>query len=170
MALRTLTTIAAGPIVSADDSGKLVSAIHANDRMIMEVALGDEVWGLASSGTARVLETISSAKGSVDPRDVNLNSGSALLQKAGRLHQALAGSLLLRLEPDALRTKTQLIPEGEPVRFFSANDLDKSVRSRDMSAPPTEDAATPLARSSRGARALLMMVGHPHRHDGAWSS
>lgn len=49
----------------------------------------------------------------------DLTGGSRIVASEAELAQAVAGSQLLRLDPDALRQPTQLIPEGAPVRLMN---------------------------------------------------
>jgi ABC-type Mn2+/Zn2+ transport system ATPase subunit len=120
MALRILTTFATGAIGAADDSAKQGAAIGLNPRLVLEATVGDETWRLTSTGPGALAEeTLSSGERS-GPRQMNYNQGSTILPTAESLRSGLAGSLLLRLEPDALRMPTPLIPEGQPLRFMNA--------------------------------------------------
>ena len=121
MALRTLTTVAAGHLGAADDSGKLDHAMTVNDGFSFEVGLGPEKWRFSSSPGGGLEEEFvpRHPEGS---RAVMTNYGSVLL----RTHESrtvVAGSRLLRLEPDSLRQPTSLIQEGQPLGFANALGL-----------------------------------------------
>lgn len=121
MALRTLTTLAAGPISMVDDSGKLSYALNTNNRLSFEVSLGPLTWRLSSSPDSGLEEAFVQANGEVT-RPLNLNWGSELLRTNDH-RSIVAGSRLLRLEPDALRQPTNLIQEGQALGFTNALGL-----------------------------------------------
>ena len=118
MALRTLTTLAAGPLGNIDDRDRLIAAIHGNPHFAFEVALGgNTTWQLSSQPHSLMEKMLES---DAERRSLHLDAGSQLLNSQAH-RRVIAGSQLLRLEPDALRRATELIPEGRPLRF--ANSL-----------------------------------------------
>jgi predicted ATPase len=124
MALRTLTTLAAGPIRSADDSGKLIAALSVNPQFVIEGRSLGEGWRIGALEGQGLYEELLPEMAAPYRQGLTQRDGSMLLsrpQSAMRL--ALGGSILLRLEPDALRMPTQLIQEGQPLRFANALGL-----------------------------------------------
>jgi ABC-type branched-subunit amino acid transport system ATPase component len=128
MALRTSTTIAAGNLRHAgDDFHKLRSAIQLNPEFLFRVAFGGDTWGLRplkveGAGDAGDAFLISEALMGQSTR-FSLDNGSELARRDPNLKASVAGSLLLRLEPDALRQPTSLIQDGAPVRFMNSLGL-----------------------------------------------
>jgi ABC-type uncharacterized transport system ATPase subunit len=114
-ALRTLTTLAAGPLADADDSGRIAQGIGLNPGMYLEVTLEHRKWRVFMSPQHGLCEGMDQSQ-----QSLNTNAGSQALRQAHRLRPGIAGSLLLRLEPDALRLSTELIQEGAPIRFGNA--------------------------------------------------
>lgn len=117
MALRTLTTLAAGPIQYADDHGKLLAAMELNPQYSLAVTVAGQSWGVASAGVPSLYfrEQLDSGIGTG-----SVNGGSSQVRSSATLRASVAGSVLLRLEPDALRMPTELIEEGQPLRFRNA--------------------------------------------------
>jgi predicted ATPase len=118
-ALRTITTLAAGPIGNADDSGKLATALYTNTKLAIEATVRGQAWRVTNaSATGYVNEAI--VPGAASGR--HIANGPVTLGEAP-LKRALAGSTLFRLEPDSLRMPTHLIAEGQPLRFSNALGL-----------------------------------------------
>ncbi len=122
MALRTLTRLAAGVLSGADDSNKLATGIVLNPGMDLAATVSNETWRLNSTAPDHVNEIIKSKRQS-STVTMNLGQGSKFLKAEEQMRRALAGSVLLRLDPDALRAPTKLIPEGQPLRFMNAFGL-----------------------------------------------
>jgi len=119
-AARLLTTLAAGPLSEAHDSGKLGAGIANNPAFRFDARIGNDTWVLEKKEDV-VREYLDPDRGR-GHGFVTINYGSHVL--AGTpLHQALAGSRLLRLDPDSLRQPTVLIPEGTPLGFTNALGL-----------------------------------------------
>jgi ABC-type branched-subunit amino acid transport system ATPase component len=124
MAVRTLTTLAAGPLGAADDSGKLHAALGTNPEFAIEGAPdGGKGWRIARHGgpAGQVYEEALPDTAYAQREVLNVNTSHRMfLQQNSVPRLALGGSILLRLEPDALRAPTNLIPEGQPLRFQNA--------------------------------------------------
>jgi ABC-type uncharacterized transport system ATPase subunit len=124
-ALRTLTMLAVGPIDGADDSAKLDSAFQANAQLVVEGSAGVGTWRvLRRRHSGWSMERVSQpgvGQGEETPLDVRHGSNWRGQDEPPLV--ALRGSILLRLEPDELRKATQLIPEGQPLRFQNALGL-----------------------------------------------
>ncbi|HEY1695970.1 MAG TPA: AAA family ATPase [Polyangiaceae bacterium] len=117
MALRTLSTLAAGPLAAADDSGKLLAALRLNRELSLDGGVGHETWTIHYDGTF-----FSEAnKGTSQP--ITIDHGSNLVRREPALAGVLRRSILLRLEPDSLRMPTELIAEGQPLGFLNALGL-----------------------------------------------
>jgi energy-coupling factor transporter ATP-binding protein EcfA2 len=125
MAARTLTTLAAGALGEADDSGKLGAALGANPQFVIEGAVeGGVGWRIGGDGSGfpyqEALPENFERPGRVS---FNPNHADRGLAPGSVPRVALGGSILLRLEPDALRTPTTLISEGEPLRLRNSLGL-----------------------------------------------
>jgi ABC-type branched-subunit amino acid transport system ATPase component len=144
MALRTLTTLAAGPIQLADDHVKLLEAMRVNPQHAFEVSLADQTWrvtlcvpaqgsfheeSIGSNPASSTLAPEAREAAAQEAREMaqtwesSLGQGSQFLRPERKLKPSVAGSVLLRLEPDELRKPTSLIQEGQPLRFFNALGL-----------------------------------------------
>jgi hypothetical protein len=123
MALRTLTTLAAGPITGADDSGKLVAASELNPRLSFEIDVTNAHWQVSSLNQRTFVERGTVAGGSTTAWDSQVNHGAQFPRSVPHLFPSLAGSMLFRLEPDSLRQPTNLIPDGAPLRFMNSLGL-----------------------------------------------
>ena len=124
MALRTLTTLAAGHIAAADDSGKLSSALYGNSSFAIGADCGVDGWRVGGLGGEAFYQELSRQGAPPTREGLNLGlGGQDLIPPRSVARAALAGSILLRLEPDALRMPTNLIQEGQPLRFANALGL-----------------------------------------------
>jgi predicted ATPase len=122
-ALRTLTTLAAGLIGNADDSGKLAAAMITNAKLVFEADVQGEVWRVTNAGLPYIKEEI--VQRGIVQRESSGRHISHVSQvlREDAVKRALAGSTLFRLEPDSLRMPTHLIAEGQPLRFSNALGL-----------------------------------------------
>jgi energy-coupling factor transporter ATP-binding protein EcfA2 len=146
MALRTLTVIADGPIGHVYDVHRLVRAMHANPSFAMETATNGRKWGVSSKGADNLREALEmDGQSTSEPLDPSHGSSSLRAERGWPSRSAIAGSLLLRLEPDTLRESSQLIPEGQPLRFQNALGLGlpalyDAILTRDLTAYMTVNA------------------------------
>lgn len=112
-ALRMLTTLAAGPFGNVSDSGRLGQALGQNRTFAFNATTAGHTWNINKTADGKLHEIL--VPGPSGP--LSHNDGSLLLRSVPDLRRRLAGSTLLRLEPDELRKPTQLIPDGTPLRF-----------------------------------------------------
>jgi ABC-type uncharacterized transport system ATPase subunit len=127
MAVRTLTTLAAGSLTAADDSGKLGVAVAVNPNFVIEGALGEgEGWRIGANGGVYYQEALPGSAANPVRQGLNFTYGAQVfapgqgpwtVARSSAVRSALEGSILLRLEPDALRMATNLIAEGQPLRL-----------------------------------------------------
>jgi predicted ATPase len=122
--------------VGPNDSGKstLLKALRsvvAADRgpflspSVVSVKVGDSAWTQQSyqAGVARTIEHSAHVEPSEalsrDGGDFGLPKGSAV---SAAVRRALAGARMLRLEPDAMRKPSRLIPKSHPIEFAENGD------------------------------------------------
>lgn len=132
-ALRTLTVLGGGhgdELVS-QESALLEKALFGGRRdppAVLEASSHELGWRIVGASPAKAAhqQLLRHRSRGGEPQWVsqaehplNFRSGSHLLRtpQPGPLSAALGGSVLLRLDPDALRAPTSLLPEGAPMRF-----------------------------------------------------
>lgn len=135
-ALRTLTTLAAGPLNLAEDAAILFEAAMQSPKQSFRVWFGSQSWRIGSiRGDGSCVESLGDAAETA----AWTHHGSNHARNDSTLATAVAGSTLFRLDPDSLRQPADLIPEGAPVRFANALGLGlpaiyDAILSRDLPA------------------------------------
>lgn len=125
-ALRTLTMIAAypGTLKSTPEGKALLPTLFAKDDVRLEVTAEQRTWGVQILRRIDAFEKTFAGwrdDGSAgNSRVLPIGGGSNLVTADADpgLALALAGSQLLRLDPDALRLASNLIPDGRALRFL----------------------------------------------------
>ncbi len=121
--LRTLSLLASkSQVLGNAEGGLLLDQLKANTlaghEVIFSVSSAGKTWEAKSSGK-RGVETLSDrSSGVVGNGEFMFGGGSNLIDKAeAKFRDAVEGSLVLRLEPDALREPSGLIQDGQPLGF-----------------------------------------------------
>ena len=126
-ALRTITTLADQPLGSLahDEGARLTNALRAGlsrGPTIVTSSVGDAVWEVAVQSNLTRTEQVDVGQQRVAHQaNIQLNQGTSVLRHdglPGALVAATRGSQLLRLEADALRESSSLIPEGQPLQLL----------------------------------------------------
>ncbi len=104
---------------------RLVGSAGGTREALIDISAGAARWRVAGRGGSAREAVQGETPGQWRKLELGTNSPSTVIGQSGPdnphgiFREAIAGATLLRLDPDALRAPSPLIPDGEAVRFAS---------------------------------------------------